>query len=146
MLCACGHKTYTPVLNSHYNLNAQYKTGDFSYKCKIIVGESFVSVTPLETNAKGMTIKYDGANVSFIRGEMKKEFPRKEIDSVNPAVVIYEVFSVLRNSPDINARVKETEFRYVGTVSAGAFTFVQSRSDKLKSISISDAQLEILFE
>ncbi len=146
VLSSCSHKTYTPVLESNYDLKAVYKTGDFSYSCRIVKKDNFVSVTPLSTNAKGMVITFDGARVTFIRGSMKKEFARDEIDSTNPAVVIYEVFSSLENAPEQEVKLKSSAFQYVGTTSVGTFTLIQNKSNSLKSISIPDAQIEIAFE
>ena len=146
LFAGCTDKTYTPYLKSEYSLDAVYKTGDFSYDCKIYISESCVCVTPLSTNAKGMTIKYDGKNVTFTKGAFTKSFPRESIDSVNPAIVIYEVFGAVKNNPDISAKVKNDSFCYVGTISVGSFTFLQSKSDLLKSITVPDAKIEITFK
>lgn len=142
----CAKKTYTPVLENEFDVNAVYTAGDFSYTCRIIKTDSFVSVTPTSTNAKGMTIKYDGETVSFTRNGMVKEFPRSSLDSTNPAVVLYEVFASLKNAPARNTAVKNSVFHYVGTTSIGTFTLIQNKSNSLKSISVPDAQIEIEFE
>ena len=145
-LCGCVQKTYTPVLETEFDLNAVYKTGDFSYSCRIKRTKEYVSITPTSTNAKGMTIKFDGSRVYFLKDGMKKEFARDEIDSTNPAVVLYEVFSSIERVPPPEVKIKNSAFNYVGTTSVGTFTLVQSKAEKLKSITIPDAQIEIVFE
>ena len=146
VLSGCTQKTYTPVIESEFSLNAVYKTGDFSYFCKIVRSGETVSVTPLTTHAKGMTIKFDGAKVSFLKDGMKKEFKREDIDSANPAIIIYEVFSSLENAPEQKVRMKNSAFHYVGNTSVGTFTLIQNKSNTLRSISIPDAQIEIVFK
>ena len=146
ILSGCAQKTYTPVIQSDFSLNAVYKTGDFSYKCKIVRTKDFVSVTPLSTHAKGMTVKYDGTGVFFIKDGMVKHFKREETDSANPAVILYEVFSSLENVPEQKVKLKDSAFHYVGTTSVGTFTLIQNKSNSIRSIAIPDAQIEIDFE
>ena len=145
LISGCAKKTYTPVLETEFNLNAVYKVGDFSYSCKIVKTKSCVSITPTSTNAKGLTLKFDGKTVSYIRGKMLREFDRDEIDSTNPAIVLYEVFSSIENAKPIEVSVKNSEFHYVGTASLGTFTLIQTKSNALKSITIPDANIEIAF-
>ena len=142
----CTDKTYTPVIEDKFDASAVYTAGDFSYTCRIIKGDGYVSVTPTSTGAKGMTIKYDGETVSFTRNGMVKEFPRSSLDSTNPAVVLYEVFSSLENAPEREVSLKNSTFHYVGTTSAGTFTLIQNKSNSIKSVSVPDAQIEIEFE
>lgn len=146
IISGCAKKTYTPVLETEFNLNAVYKVGDFSYSCKIVKTKNSVSITPTSTNAKGLTIKFDGKTVSFIKGKMLREFDRKDIDSTNPAIVLYEVFSSIENAKPIEVSVKKSDFYYVGKISLGRFTLIQSKTNALKSISIPDAAIEISFK
>ena len=55
LLVGCA-KSYTPILNTDFKLNAVYKIGDFSFSCEIVKNENIVSVTPTSTNAKNMII------------------------------------------------------------------------------------------
>lgn len=145
VISGCAKKTYTPVLETEFKLNAVYKSGDFSYSCRIVKTENYVSITPVSTKAKGMTIKFDGKTVSFIRGKMIKEFDRDSVDSTNPAVVLYEVFTSLENTKELEAKLKKNGFNYIGTSSVGTFNLIQSKSGELKSVTIPDAKIDIAF-
>ena len=146
LLSGCAKKTYTPVLETRFDLNADYKMGDFSYSCRIVKSENSVSITPTSSYAKGMTIKFDGKKLSFAKSGIKtREFEREDIDSTNPAVVLYEVFSSIENTKPIEVSVKKSGFHYVGTTSVGTFSLIQGKSGELKSISVPDASIEIIF-
>ena len=145
LLCSCASKTYTPVLEGEFQKTAEFKTGDFHYKCKIVRARGAVSVTALSSYAKGTTIKCDGKTVTFIKKNMKNEFEREMIDSTNPAVVLFEVFDYLEGQSELKPRITSDGFEYSGEISAGAFRLLQSKDSELKSISLPSADIEIVF-
>lgn len=142
----CSAKTYTPVLQTQFDLNAVYKTGDFSYDARIVRNEEGVFITPLSSYAAGMTISCDGKTVTFTQGDFVKSFDKSSLDSTNPAILLYEVFSYLEALEKVNSYVKDEDFVIKGKTSIGTFTLIQSKNNKMKSLSIPDANIEIEFK
>lgn len=142
-LFGCSAKTYTPVIDTAFSINAVYKTGDFSYFCKIDSCDNSISITPTTTYAEGMTITYDGKNVNFKKGNFSKSIDGDKIDSTNPAKILYEVFNYLDTSKV--KRVGDT-FQYTGKTSVGNFVLIQNDDNSLKSLSIPDAGITITFQ
>lgn len=144
-LCGCSAKSITPVITTDFTLNAVYKTGDFSYECVIEKKDGVLSVAPTSTRASGMFITYDGKTVTFDRHSMIYSFDKSEVDSTNPALVLYEVFSSVE-SMDLNAvEILDNEFRYSGKTSVGDYVLIQNIDNSYKSIEIADADINITF-
>jgi hypothetical protein len=135
-LVGCSAKIYTPVINTEFELNAVYQTGDFSYNCEIVKNEDFVSVTPTSTNASGMIITYDGKNVTFNRNDMVKSISADEIVKTNPAVVIYEVFNYIETFENLDVQRIDNKYQYTGKTSLGNFILVQNDDNSIESIEI----------
>ena len=145
MLCACSAKTYTPVIDTVFTVNAVYKTGDFSYNCRIDKTDSSICVTPTSTNAKGLLITYDGKNVSYAKDDMKKTFSADTLDKTNPAIVLYDIFSYIENTENLDVKKREDGFEYKGKIDAGEFSLVQKADNSLKSITIQSADISVVF-
>lgn len=145
LLSGCTQKTFTPVINTDFNLNAVYKTGDFSYSCKISCNGDTVTVQPTSTKAVDLIIKCDGKKVYFNKGEFSKEFDFSEIDNTNPAKLIYSVFDYLKSVEEPEVKRVNDCFQYVGKAPIGNFVLVQNDDNTLKSITIADANITINF-
>lgn len=145
LLNGCAAKIYTPVVNTEFELNAVYKTGDFSYNCIIVKNDSGVSITPTSTNAAGMTITYDGSEVTFNKDDMTKSISADKINNTNPAIVIYEVFNYIETTEDLSAQRIDDSFQYTGKTSLGNFILVQNKDNSLDSIEIPNADISIIF-
>lgn len=146
VLCGCSAKSYTPVINTEFETNAVYKTGDYSFICKIIKTKDSVTVIPTNTKAKGLMITYDGKIVTFKKDKMEKSFEGKLLDNTNPAMLIYNVFSYLEIAEDIEVKKVENEFQYTGKTPLGDFVLIQSNNNTLKSLSVPMADIYIEFE
>ena len=105
-----------------------YTTGDFSYKCTVKWADSTAFVTVNSTNAAGLTISCDGKEVVFSKGNMIKREMRENIDSTNPAVLLWEVFNAIENDST--------------KTSLGNFKAVTDEKG-IKQIKISDADITI---
>lgn len=145
LLClfGCSAELYTPVIVSEYSLSAVYKTGDFSYTCKIVKTNDFVSIMPTSSNAEGMIIKCDGKEVTFTKGDMTKSFDKNELDKTNPSVILFEIFSSLENA---EVKLVDGEYTYSGKTSVGNFVLTQNKNNCFKNIKIPDADIEIEFQ
>ena len=144
-LAGCSAKTYTPVLQTSFDLNALVKTGDFSYQARLVRDESGVSVTPLTTAAAGMKIACDGKSITLSQGAFSKSIEKGKLDATNPAAVLYEVFSYLESLEKVNSYFKDDCFIIRGKTSVGTFILVQTKNNKMKSVSVPDAKIEIEF-
>ena len=145
-LSACTAKTYTPVLNTDFSTGAVYKTGDFSYTCKIEKKGNLLSITPTSTSAEGMVISCDGREVTFTRDAMKKSFDKTAVDKTNPALMLWEIFSFLENANEIKSEKRQDGYYYYGTCGAGSFTLVQGGDSVMKSITVKQADIDIIFK
>ncbi len=145
-IAGCSAKTYTPVINTAFTVNAVYQTGDFSYNCKIIKTQNDLTVVPTSTNAKDMMITYDGKSVTYKKEKMIKSFASEKINKTNPAIVLYEVFSFLENTEKLNVSKTDNGFEYTGKISAGNFRLMQNNDNSFKSITIANADIEIIFD
>lgn len=145
VLSGCAAKIYTPVLNTEFELDAVYKTGDFSYNCKIVKNAQSVCVTPASTNAAGMTITYDGTDVTFNNNNLIKTMSASDAGNTNPVVVIYEVFSYIEATDDLDVERIDDSFQYTGKTSLGNFILVQSNDNSLDYIEIPNADIRIEF-
>ena len=144
-LSGCSSKTITPVLNTEFDLNAVYKTGDFSYSCEIVRSGGTVTVKVLSTNAAGLLLFADAKSVTYEYSGMRKTFPAEKIDKTNPAIIINEIFSSIE-SGEIESVLENGQFRYKGKTSAGNFILYQNKNNSLDRIVLPAAEIEIKFD
>ena len=123
VLCACAQKNNPPAENTVTSFDAVYTTGDFSFNCNIKWQNNTAYVTVTSTQAQGLTLSCDGRNVTFTKGEMIKRESKENIDSSNPALLLWEIFTALENGDDKS--------------SLGTFT-VEKSEGKIKKITVSD--------
>ncbi|MFR5875725.1 MAG: lipoprotein [Eubacterium sp.] len=145
VLSGCAAKIYTPVINTEFELNAVYHTGDFSYNCLIVKDESSLSITPTTTNAAGMSITYNGADVTFNKDGMKKTISADKINNTNPAIVLYEVFNYIETTEDLSVERVDDSFQYTGKTSLGNFILVQNKDNSFDYIEFPNADISIVF-
>jgi hypothetical protein len=143
MFAGCSAKIYTPVVNTEFELNAVYQTGDFSYNCEIVKSNNVVSITPTSTNAAGMVITYDGQVVTFNRNDMVKTLSAGEIVKTNPAVVIYDVFNYIDTTENLDVQKIGDQYQYTGKISLGDFVLIQNSDNSIESIEIPAANIII---
>ena len=89
-----------------------------------------------------MIISCNGKEVSFKRKNFEKTFPIERIDKTNPAVILYQIFSSLDVA---EVHLIDEEFIYTGNCSLGKYILTQSKDNSLKSLSIPQAEIEIIF-
>ena len=142
LFIGCSPEKYTPVIKADLSLSAVYKTGDFSYSCKIVKKENEVSVIPVSTRAKGLVISCSGKEVTFKKNKFVKTFSVDEIDITNPAVILYQVFSSLDSA---QVSLIEDEFTYTGNCSLGKYILTQKKDNSFKSLTVPQAEIEIIF-
>ena len=142
MLTGCSQRMFTPVISSEFTLNAVYRTGDFSYNCIITKDENSLTIEPTSTKAEGLKITYNGKEVVIGNGKFEKSFAADEIDSSNPAKLLFGVFESIEN-----AEVKRvnSSFQYVGKTALGDFVLVQNDDNSYESLSIPNADIEVNF-
>lgn len=145
VLSGCAAKIYTPVINTEFEVNAVYQTGDFSYNCKIVKKDGSISVTPTTTNAAGMIITYNGTDVTFDKDGMIRTMSAAKAEKTNPAIVLYEVFSYIETADDLNAERIDDSFQYTGQTSLGSFVLVQNKDNSFDYIEIPNAGISVLF-
>ena len=146
MLCGCTAKTYTPVLDTDVNCSGVYQTGDFSFTFSMEKSGGVLTFIPTSTQAQGMVLRCDGRQISFEQGGIKKVFERSAVDKTNPAVLLYEAFSYLENTPQPEAERKDKHFIYTGQTGAGSFSLIQSEDGRLLSLTVPAADISIAFD
>lgn len=117
-------------MDSNYTVNAVYKSGAYSYSCKIEKTENYVCITPTSTNAKGMSIKCNGKKVEFSYQGLKKSFDIANVDKTNPAVILYGVLFDCKEE---------------GTTTVGKYS-VKSEKGKPIQISIPNADILVMIK
>lgn len=144
VLAGCKVKEYTPEIPSTFTQRAVVSSGDFSFDCEICKNINDVTVTVLNTNANGMTMKYDGKNVVFNYEGYSHTVSPSGVENTNTAIVIYEVFDCLLNNTQTGALKIDGGYEYKGKVSAGDFILIQNDDNSINKISVpaSDFQIE----
>ena len=97
LLCGCTGEKTTPAISADTYFNAVYTTGDFSYNCTVKRQKGTVFVTVNSTNAAGLTISCDGRSIVFTKGAMIKRVNKENVDSTNPALLLWEIFNAIDN-------------------------------------------------
>lgn len=141
-LCGCTSKTYTPEIKSEFEARANVNFDGFTYSCKIIKTENAVTVQVLDTNASGLSMKYDGNILTLKTNEFEDSFTNEKTLPSNPAVALYEALFSLENA---EVRVNESGYLFTGKVRAGEFELLLSRANDIKTISFSSAKLQFSF-
>ena len=127
LLTACSQNNKSPKIITASEFDAVYKMGDFSFDCTVKWQNSTAFVTVKSTNAAGMTISCDGRKVTFSKGKMLKRVPKDNVDSSNPARLLWEIFSAIENG---------------GTkTSLGDFEVVCDKKGNIQSITVADISL-----
>lgn len=139
----CSIKNYTPEL-ADFNQNAAYTSGDFFCSCNITLDEDSVTVIATSTNAKGLTISYNGSEIKYLYGDMSYVLAPSN-DILNPAVIIYDAFQNLKSSDLSNASKTEDGFEYKGKTAIGDFVLLQYDDNTYKSLYFTDADVKFEF-
>jgi hypothetical protein len=143
-LTGCKAKNYTPVINTAFDVNAKYKTGDFSYSCEIVKNETSLSVTATSTKASGTTITFDGQNLTFVQGDLSKTISADNVEKTNPSIVLYEVFTSLE-SDNCNVEKNGEQFKYTGKTSVGDYVLLQNSDNSYSNLYIQNADITVEF-
>lgn len=145
VVSGCAQKHFTPVINTDFDLNAVYKTGDFSCLCTVEMKNNAVTVTSISGKTKGLSVTYDGKNTSFLlNGKMQNSVSSAQTPAKNPSKLLYSVFTSLENCDDI--KIVDGKYNYSGKTDVGNFLLVQSvDNNKYESVSIPDADFKMEF-
>lgn len=145
ILSGCKVKNYTPEIPLTIEQNVKVTSGDFSYECKICKTESDVTVTVNSTSAQGMTMIYDGENLSFSYNDFTYDINGKNFEKQNPAIVIYEVFDYINRTEQLNAKKIDNGFKYEGKISLGDFILIQNEDNSLSVLTMRNIDYKIEF-
>lgn len=146
LFAGCQIKNYTPEIPSAFDLNATVNSGDFSYTCRICKSKDSVDVLVTSTSAQNMLMRYDGQNLTFKYEDFSYGINSENFERNNAAIVVYEVFAYINNTPELNAQKIEGGFKYEGSISSGDFIMIQNDDNSLDSISFRKSDLSIVFE
>lgn len=138
-------KNYTPELPDELKQNASVSLGDFSYNCEICQNSENVTVTVLDTNAKGMIMMYNGKDLSFVYEDYSYSVNAENLEKTNVAIVIYQVFDALLRD-DAVAKKIDGGYQYKGRIDLGEFVLIQNDDNTFKSITVIGPQMKIVFE
>lgn len=138
-------KNYTPELPDELKQNALVSLGDFSYNCEICRNSENVTVTVLDTNAKGMVMMYNGNNLSFVYEDYSYSVNAENLEKTNVAIVIYQVFEALLCDDTVSKKI-ENGYQYRGKIDLGEFVLIQNDDNTFKSITVIGPQMKIIFE
>lgn len=107
-LGGCATKQYTPDVTADFEQSAVVTAGDFSYHCKICRTDGTVTVTVGDTAARGMVMTCAGTMVRYRFDGMEYEARAQDLENTNPAIALYDVFSVLRQNGELQAQKRRT--------------------------------------
>lgn len=107
-LGGCATKQYTPDVTADFEQSAVVTAGDFSYHCKICRTDGTVTVTVGDTAARGMVMTCAGTMVRYRFDGMEYEARAQDLENTNPAIALYDVFSVLRQNGELQAKRRRT--------------------------------------
>lgn len=138
-------KNYTPELPDELQQNASVSLGDFSYNCEICRNSENVTVTVLDTNAKGMVMMYNGKDLSFVYEDYSYSVNAENLEKTNVAIVIYQVFEALICDDTVSKKI-ENGYQYRGKIDLGEFVLIQNDDNTFKSITVIGPQMKIIFE
>lgn len=138
-------KNYTPELPDELKQNASVSLGDFSYNCEICRNSENVTVTVLDTNAKGMVMMYNGNDLSFVYEDYSYSVNAENLEKTNVAIVIYQVFEALLCNDTASKKI-ENGYQYRGEIDLGEFVLIQNDDNTFKSITVIGPQMKIIFE
>lgn len=143
LLSGCTIQNYTPELVD-FNQNAAYTSGDFFCSCNITLDNNIVTVTATSTNAKGLTISYNGSELNYTYGDMNYTLSSTP-QLTNPAVAVYDAFNCLKTAESNNASKTEDGFEYRGQTALGEFVLLQYDNNSYKSLYFTDADIKFEF-
>lgn len=145
-LGGCATKQYTPDVTTDFEQSAVVTAGDFSYHCKICRTGGTVTVTVGDTAAKGMAMTCAGRMVRYRFDGMEYEALAQDLESTNPAIALYDVFSALRQDDNVQAQKTQDGYKYQGTVPAGKFVLYQNEDGSFASLHFLGNNILIEFE
>jgi len=143
LLSGCKIQNYTPELVD-FNQNAAYTSGDFFCSCNITLDDGTVTVTATSTNAKGLTISYNGSELQYAYGDMNYAVSSQP-QITNPAVAVYDAFASLKAAESNHASKTEDGFEYRGQSALGDFVLLQYDDNTYKSLYFTDADIKFEF-
>ena len=129
-----------------FEQNATVTSGDFSYTCRICKNESDVVVSVTSTSAADMIMSYDGQKLSFMYNDFSYDIDGSNFEKNNAAIVIYEVFYYINNTPELNARKIDGGFKYEGKISCGEFILIQKDDNTFDALTFRNSDLSIKFD
>lgn len=141
----CQAKSYAPVIDSSFCYDAVFTTGDFSFSATVEKSENIVTVTAKDTYAKGLTLTYDGTQITFAKDDLTYTLDAENIDKTNPAIIIYDVFIYLQNADKLTVQKTEDGFKYSGNIGTCQFMLLQNEDNTFNSILIPDMDVTIEF-
>lgn len=145
-LGGCGTKQYTPDVTADFEQSAVVTAGDFSYHCKICRTDGTVTVTVGDTAARGMVMTCAGTMVRYRFDGMEYEARAQDLENTNPAIALYDVFSVLRQNGELQAQKTQDGYKYQGTVPAGKFVLYQNEDGSYASLHFLSSNILIEFD
>ncbi|MGN1124298.1 MAG: hypothetical protein ACI4RR_08145 [Eubacterium sp.] len=134
-LSGCKVKNYTPEIPASFEQSVTVSDGDFSYECEACRKDGIVTITVLDTNAKGMVMSYNGKSLNLRYNQLSYDIDAKRFEKSNPAIVIYELFDYIENTQDMNVRKIDSGFKYEGRISSGSFILLQNEDNSFDTLS-----------
>lgn len=103
-LGGCATKQYTPDVTADFEQSAVVNSGGFFLSLQNLSTDGTVTVTVGDTAAKGMVMTCAGTMVRYRFDGMEYEARAQDLENTNPAIALYDVFSVLRQNGELQAQ------------------------------------------
>ena len=146
LLCGCQTKIYSPEIPEAFTQNATVTSGDFSYKCKICrKSDKSVNVEITSGRVKGLALTCYANEINVKSQNLSYSVSKDGASSLNIAAVLYDAFCCVENESAVKASKTDSGFVYKGKIPAGDFVLIQNPDNSYSSLSVSSAQIEILF-
>lgn len=100
----------------------------------------------MSTNATGLVMSCDGKSLDFNYADYSYSINANGFAGTNPAIVLYEVFDYIHNSPQLVSKKLDNGYRYDGKTSLGDFVLIQNDDNTFKTLTIKAVDFKIEFK
>lgn len=145
LLCGCSAEKSKFEL-PYFSKNAIISCRNFEYDCNISYSKEGVTIDVLSTAAKGLSIYYNGNEISFSYGDIKILEQNRNFELTNPAIAVFDLISVIKNQSDVELKKENNSYNICGKTKLGDFIADFDEDFQPVSVRFSESDFEIEFK
>ena len=100
----------------------------------------------LSTAAKGLSIYYNGNEISFSYGDIKVLEQNRNFELTNPAIAVFDLISAINNQSDAELKKENNSYKICGKTKLGNFIADFDETFRPVAVRFSDSDFEIEFK